>query len=263
MLKLNTMSLSLENGLARVVLDRPDLGNAIDGAFCRDVNELSVELSSNPEVRAVLLTANGRFFSVGGDIRTFTKDRQALPGLVKQWTADLHMGIARLQRMNAPVVTAVHGDVAGGSVSLVAFSDIVYAAETVKLSAAFSMIGYCADSGSSISLSNRMGYSRAKRFLLLSETLTANEALEAGLVDFVTSPEDLAAAAEKTALKLARGATQAYGAIKRTMMSARIQGFEAQLEDEAQNLAILAAGDDAWEGLTAFAERRKPEFKGR
>src|SRR5690606_31748502 len=127
-----------------------------------------------------------------------------------------------------PVVTAVHGDVAGGSVSLVAFSDIVYAAETVKLSAAFSMIGYCADSGSSISLSNRMGYSRAKRFLLLSETLTANEALDAGLVDFVTSPEDLAAAAEKTAMKLARGATQAYGAIKRTMMSARIQGFEAQ-----------------------------------
>ena len=262
-LKLSTMTYALDNGLARVVLNKPDTGNAIDGEFCADMNRLSIELSSNPAVRAVLLTANGRFFSVGGDIRTFTKDRAALPGMVKKWTADLHMGITRLQRMNAPVVTAVQGDVAGGSVSLVAFSDVVYAAEGVKLNAAFSMIGYCADSGSTISLSNRMGLSRAKRFLLLSETLTATEALEAGLVDFVTSPEALAETAEKTALKLARGATQAYGAIKRTIMSARIQGFEAQLEDEAQNLSILAAGEDAWEGLTAFAERRKPEFKGR
>ena len=262
-LNLSTMTYALDNGLARVVLNKPDTGNAIDGEFCADMNRLSIELSSNPAVRAVLLTANGRFFSLGGDIRTFTKDRAALPGMVKKWTADLHMGITRLQRMNAPVVTAVQGDVAGGSVSLVAFSDVVYAAEGVKLNAAFSMIGYCADSGSTISLSNRMGLSRAKRFLLLSETLTATEALEAGLVDFVTSPEALAETAEKTALKLARGATQAYGAIKRTIMSARIQGFEAQLEDEAQNLSILAAGEDAWEGLTAFAERRKPEFKGR
>lgn len=259
----NTLRLEIDDGLARVTLTEAARGNPIDGPFCADLRALAVELSHRTDVRAVLLTAEGRFFSVGGDIRSFVKDRAALPGIVKDWTSDLHPAIARLQRMDAPVVCAVHGDVAGGSVSLAAFSDVLFAAEGVKFNAAFSMIGFCADSGTTLSLSARMGLSRAKRFLLLSETLTATEAQAAGLVDFVTAPGDLMAQAETCARRLAAGPTLAYGAIKRTILSARTNGMETQLEDEAQALARLAATDDAWEGLTAFAARRKPAFTGR
>lgn len=262
-LKMETMTCRIEDGLARVVLTQADRGNPIDGSFARDLCDLSVKLATNAEVRAVLLTADGRFFSVGGDIRSFVKDRNALPGIVLDWTAMLHPAISRFQKMNAPIVCAVHGDVAGGSVSLAAMSDFLFAAEGVKFTAAFSMIGYCADSGSTISLSNRMGLSRAKRFLILSETLTAEEAEATGLVDYVVPAEELSASAEKLALKLAKGPTLAYGEIKRTIQSARTEGFEAQLENEAQALAKLAATDDAWEGLTAFAERRKPTFKAK
>ncbi|SMH54587.1 enoyl-CoA hydratase/isomerase family protein [Mesorhizobium australicum] len=262
-LTMETLTCRIESGIARVTLTQAERGNPFDGPFCRDMCDLSVELSCRDDVRAVLLTAEGRFFSVGGDIRSFLKDLSQLPRVVKSWTADVHMAITRFQRMNAPVVCAVHGDVAGGAVSLAAMSDILIAAEGVKFNAAFSMIGFCADSGSTVSLTNRMGFSRAKRFLMLSEVLEAKDALATGLVDFVVQGAELTATADAMAAKLAAGPTLAYGAIKRTILSARSEPLEAQLEHEAQALAQLASTEDAREGLTAFSQRRKPEFKGR
>ncbi len=260
---METLSCRIEDGLARITLTQGERGNSMDGTLCRNMADLSVELSCRDDVRAVLLTAEGKYFSVGGDINNFMMDLSQLPRTIKAWTAQLHAAIARFQRMNAPVVCAVHGDVAGGAVSLVAMSDILVAAEGVKFNAAFSMIGFCADSGSTISLSNRMGLSRAKRFLLMSEVLEARQAEAAGLVDFVVPAAELTAEAESIALKLAAGPTLAYGAIKRTMLSARTEPLETQLEHEAQALAELSWSADAREGITAFAERRKPVFKGR
>jgi 2-(1,2-epoxy-1,2-dihydrophenyl)acetyl-CoA isomerase len=262
-LSMETLSCRIESGVARVTLTRADRGNPMDGPFCRDLCDVSTELSSRDDVRAVVLAAQGRFFSVGGDIRAFTRDLSQLPRIVRAWTADVHMAIVRFQRMNAPVIACVHGDVAGGAVSLAAMSDIVVAAEGVKFNAAFAMIGFCADSGSTISLTGRMGPARARRFLMLSETLEAKEAQAAGLVDFVTAPDTLAAKTDELAARLAAGPTLAFGAIKRTILSSRHESLETQLEHEAQALAALATTEDAREGLTAFAGRRKPVFTGR
>ncbi|RJF86318.1 hypothetical protein D3874_04150 [Oleomonas cavernae] len=142
-------------------------------------------------------------------------------------------------------------------------SDFVYGSSQAKFTSAFPMIGFCADSGSTFSLPARMGYARAKQFLMLSETLDAPAAKAAGLIDYLVEPDDLFAAAEATALKLAAGPTRAYGGIKRTMLTGRLQGLEALLEDEIQELARLSTSDDAWEGMTAFAARRPPRFTGR
>jgi 2-(1,2-epoxy-1,2-dihydrophenyl)acetyl-CoA isomerase len=260
--QLTAIECSIGNGIAKVVLNIPERGNPIDGVFCTELKKLAIELGERDEVRAILLSARGRFFSVGGDIKSFARDRAAIPGIVKSWTADLHSAIARFMHMPAPVIAAVQGNVAGGSVSLVASADIVYAADTVSFTAAFPMIGFSADSGSTITLSQRMGLSRTKRFLLMSETLKAQDALAAGLVDFVTSAETLMPEAEATARKFAAGARLAYGGIKQTMMRARTQGLETQMEDEAQTLAAISKSDDAWEGLGAFLEKRTPKFQG-
>jgi 2-(1,2-epoxy-1,2-dihydrophenyl)acetyl-CoA isomerase len=260
---LTSIECTIEQGLARVTLNAPDRGNPIDGVFCREIKELATVLSERDDARAVLMSGRGRYFSVGGDIKTFARERSAIPSIVKDWTSDLHSAIVRFMRMRAPVVAAVHGGVAGGSVSLVAAADIVYAADTVSFSAAFPTIGFSADSGSTVTLSQRMGYTRAKRFLLLAETLKAGEALAAGLVDFVTSADTLAKEAEAMALKLAAGPTLAYAGIKQTMLKARTQGIESQMEDEAQTLASIARSDDAWEGLMAFREKRAPKFLGK
>jgi 2-(1,2-epoxy-1,2-dihydrophenyl)acetyl-CoA isomerase len=203
-------------------------------------------------------------FSVGGDIRAFADSRGALPTTVKKWTADLHSAIARLMRMRAPVVAAVQGSVGGGSVSLVAAADVVYATQGVKFASGFAQIGFSADSGSTVTLTQRMGWARAKRFLMLAEVIDAREAKASGLVDVVVDDEpSLVQETEAAARMLASGATVALGAIKQLMLRARTQAVETQMEDEAQTLATIVRSDDAWEGITAFVERRRPSFTGR
>jgi 2-(1,2-epoxy-1,2-dihydrophenyl)acetyl-CoA isomerase len=260
---LTSIECVIDRGVAHVTLNQPERGNPIDGAFCREINALTAVLSERDDVRAILMRARGRYFSVGGDIKAFARERSAIPSIVKNWTADLHSAIARLMRMRAPVIAAVHGPVAGGSVSLVAAADVVFAADTASFSAAFPMIGFSADSGSTVTLSQRMGHARAKRFLLLAETMSASNALAVGLADFVTSADSLMKEAEAMAVKLAAGPTLAYAGIKQTMLKARVQGVESQMEDEAQTLAFVARSDDAWEGLTAFREKRAPKFAGK
>lgn len=260
---LTSMTCTIEAGVARVVLDQPDRGNPVDGTFCREIQWLATELSGRDEVRAVLMTGKGRFFSVGGDIRSFARSRAEVPSIVRTWTAGLHSAIARFMRMRAPFVVAAQGSIAGGSVSLAAAADLLYVVEDAGFTAGFPMIGFSADSGSTVTLTQRIGAARTKRFLLTNETIPAKEALAIGLCDYVASAEDLMPQAEAMAKKLAGGATQAYGGIKQLMLRARHQGLESQMEDEAQMLAAISASDDAWEGISAFQEKRKPDFRGR
>jgi 2-(1,2-epoxy-1,2-dihydrophenyl)acetyl-CoA isomerase len=260
---LKSIDCTVADGIARVVLNQPDRGNPIDGILARELRDLAVMLGEDDTVRAVLMSANGRMFSVGGDIKTFVKRREDLPAIVKTWTTDLHSAIARFMRMRAPVVVAVHGNVGGGSVSLVAAADIVYASRNVKFASGFAQIGFSADSGSTVTLTQRMGLSRAKRFLMLSEVLNAEEAQAAGLVDVVVGEDRLMQEAEAAAKKFAAGAPLAYAGIKQLMLRARMQGLETQMEDEAQMLAGIVRSDDAWEGVNAFVARRAPKFHGR
>ena len=260
----DTLDLSVENGVATVCFNQPQRGNPIDGPLCNDICNLGIELSERPDVRAVLFTAEGeKAFSYGGDISAFLKDLDALPRLIKRWTADLHSGIARLQRMNAPIVAAVQGICAGGMAGFVAGADYVVAEPGTKFVAAYSGIGYCNDAGSSIMFTRRMGIARTRRYLLLNETIGADEALAIGLVDKIVPTGELQAEARKMAERLAAGPTLAYGEIRRLLTSVEDQPLEAQLELEAQGLARMAGTADAREGLMAFAEKRKPNFKGR
>ena len=109
---------TIDGGLAHIVLNQPDRGNPIDGDFCREFNLCMAELSERDDVRSVLISARGRLFSVGGDLAALASRGDALPVTIKSWTADLHAAIVRMVRMRAPVVVAVQGNVAGGSVSL-------------------------------------------------------------------------------------------------------------------------------------------------
>jgi 2-(1,2-epoxy-1,2-dihydrophenyl)acetyl-CoA isomerase len=257
-----SMRIEHDNGLARWTFIQPERGNPIDGPFCAEFCEAAIELSENPEVRAVLLTAEGKSFSFGGDVKLFVADLDGLPKLIKRWTADLHVGIARLQRMNAPVVAAVQGICAGGMAACVAGADVLVAETGSRFVAAYAGIGYSNDAGASIMLSRRMGVARAKRYLLLNETLDAASALAAGLTDEVVAPEELLPRAEAIARQLAAGPTLAYGEIRRLLNSVTDQPLETQLELEAQALSRIARSADAREGLTAFAEKRKPRFIG-
>lgn len=258
----DSIELEVETGLVRLILNQPDRGNPYDAVFCREFTEAVESISLNKDVRAILITAKGKYFCVGGDIGMFARDRSGLPAGILEWTRQLNAGMIRLWQLDAPVVTAVHGMAMGGSMGLIGGSDVVYCAKSAKLGAAYTNIGFSCDAGVSFALASRMGMARARRFLILGEVLGASQAQQAGLVDFVSEDDQVHAEAEKCARKLAEGPTLAFGQIRRLMMSALRSGAEAQLEQEAQGLTRIASGDDAWEGLTAFIERRKPLFLG-
>jgi 2-(1,2-epoxy-1,2-dihydrophenyl)acetyl-CoA isomerase len=257
------MQLDVRDGIARLTFTEAERGNPIDGAFCAEIDEVSIELSERSDVRSVLIAAEGKAFSYGGDIRSFLAADGHLPQAIKRWTSDLHMAIARLQRMDPPIVVAVHGICTGGMTAFVAGCDLVVASADSRFVAAYAGIGYSCDAGASIALTRRMGLQRARRFLLLNETLDAPAALAAGLADEVVDPDQLAARATELAERLAAGPTRALGEIRRLLLSAADQSLETQLELEAQALARMAATADAREGLQAFAEKRRPQFSGR
>ena len=258
----SSMRLERDGGLARIVLTQGQRGNPIDGTLCAEFCDVANEVASDAAVRCVLLTAEGKAFSFGGDVSIFIKELDRLPLMIRRWTSALHAGIARMQRMDAPIVAAVQGVCAGGMSGMVAGSDIVIAEKGARFVAAYAGIGYCCDAGSSVMYTRRMGLARARKFLLLNETMDAASALAAGLVDEVVEAADLCTRAEAIAQQLANGPTKAYGEIRRLMLSVEDQPLEAQLELEAQALARMAGTADAREGLTAFGEKRKPQFRG-
>ncbi len=267
-----TLRLSIsESKVAEVVFTEAERGNPIDQAFCDDVNALSAELSflaeagaeGGAEVRAVLLRAEGKAFSFGGDLAFFNANLEQLPRIILEMTSQIHPAIARFQRMNAPIIGAIHGTCAGGMVSFMAGADLLVAAEEARFVAAYPGIGFSCDAGSSIMLTRRMGLSRARRYLLLNETLDARTALAAGLVDEVVAAAKLQDHARALAERLAAGPTRAFGETRRLLLSATDQGLEAQLELEAQALARTARTADAREGIAAFSAKRKPAFTGR
>lgn len=257
-----TLTLMIDGGIARLTLNQADIGNPFNGAFCRDWLAVSGELAAQEGLRVILLAANGRSFSVGGDIRLFAAQMDVLPERIREWTAALHTGMARIARLDAPMVAAVHGTAMGGATALIGSCEVVYAGRSAVLGAAYPGIGFSCDAGASRALTSRMGHARARRFLICGETLDAEQACAAGLVDFVVDDEALPAAAEAMAARLAAGPTRAFGEIRRLFGTVLSQSLETQLEDEAQGLAAIARSADAREGIRAFVEKRRPRFIG-
>jgi 2-(1,2-epoxy-1,2-dihydrophenyl)acetyl-CoA isomerase len=257
-----SLRLEQDGGIARLTLIDAERCNPIDGRFCAEICEAAILLSERKGLRAVLIAAEGKAFSYGGDIATFVRQLDDLPAMIKRWTTDLHSAIARLQRMDAPIVAAVHGVCAGGMAAFVAGADYLIASDDARFVAAYMGIGYSCDAGSSVMFTRRMGLSRARRYLLLNETIAADEALRCGLADEIAPRADLAAAAEAVTARLAQAPTRAIGETRRLLLSAADQPLEVQLELEAQALARMSATRDAREGLGAFAEKRKPIFTG-
>lgn len=262
MISNSSIRVEMQDGLAIVSLAQPERGNPIDGDFARDFKQVLAGLGDTSDLRAVLLRADGANFSFGGDLKKLYPERASLAPLVRRWTADLHTGLQRAWQLPVPIVAAVQGFAMGGGVALLAGCDVVLSGESARFGSAFAQLGFSCDSGSSVTLTARMGPARARRFVLLAEVLASQQALQAGLVDRVVADEKLPEEALALAQRLAKGPTVAYGEIKRLFLCAGAAQMQAQLEDEALTLARVSATADAQEGVAAMVERRKPLFRG-
>jgi 2-(1,2-epoxy-1,2-dihydrophenyl)acetyl-CoA isomerase len=261
--ELAAFTFEVVDGVAHITMNQPERGNPIDQTFAAEFDRLATECSVRKNVRAVLIDAKGRFFSVGGDLGALTRSRDDLARFVSGATSNLHMGISRFARLNAPVVAAVHGMTAGGAVALITGADFAIATPSAKFYAAFAGIGIVGDSGGTYFLPRRMGTHRAAQFYMLNETLSAEEAAGCGLMNKVVAADALETAAWALARRLAQGPTLAYGEAKNLMLSSPMESLEGQLELEARAMARVTASEDAWNAMRSVLAKQKPAFEGR
>lgn len=252
----------VEDGLARIVLDRPPL-NAIDLETARELMHATLHCDEDPLVRAVLVSGTGGTFGAGGDLKKFHEAGTDLPLLLKEITTHLHAAVSRLVRSRAPVVAAVHGPVAGGGLVLMLAADLVLAAEGASFRYAYPKVGLSPDGASTYFLPRLVGMRRAQEFALTGRVLSAEEAREWGLVTRVVPDVELSDAAIGLARELAMGPTESLGATKRLFHRGWTETLETQMEFETRKLAETARTADAREGISAFLEKRIPEFSGR
>lgn len=253
---------AVEGGLAVLTLNRPEALNAVDVPLASALGAAMEMIERTPGIRAILLGAAGRAFCAGGDVARFT-GAEPHADVADRTMRHFHPAVLRLARSPLPSVAMVQGAVAGAGVGLMLACDFVVAADTVRLSLAYSKIGASTDGGASWILPRLVGTRKAKELALLSERIDAAEALRLGLVNRVVTPDRLEEEARSLAGRLAEGPTRAFAAIKRLTDTSFSRDLAAHLDAEREAFADVAGTADFAEGLASFFEKRPPTFTGR
>lgn len=256
-----TLRFEVREQVAWITLDRPDAANALDQAMARELLEVSGRCDTDRDVRAVVLTGTGKVFSPGGDLKSFAS-QEDLPVHLKTVTMEAHAAISRFSRMRAPVIAAVNGTAAGFGMSLVAASDLAIAADSARFTLAYTRVGLTPDGSASYALPRTVGLKRAMEIALTNPVLTAQQALEWGLINRVSPADTLVADAAQWAKEVAAGATEAMASAKRLIRQGADMDLESQMEDESRTIAAIARTQDAREGIAAFLEKRAAIFTG-
>jgi len=247
--------------IARLALNRPDAANGLDSLMASELKQAAQLCTSDPELKAVVLSASGRFFCAGGDIKEMMSHGDEVGAAVKSLADDLHSAISTLSRMQAALIVAVNGVAAGAGFSLALIGDIVLAAESSSFTMAYTRAGLCPDGSSSYFLPRLVGLRKAQELMLTNRTLSAQEACAMGMVTRVVADDDLAAQAEQVASDLANSARLSTAYVKKLLLASPGNDLEAQMELEGQLVSRSAASPDGREGIQAFVDKRKPEFE--
>ena len=247
------------DGVAQITLNRPEAANTLNNALSSEMLDALISAEENTAVRALVLTATGRFFCAGADLKSFYGAASELKSRVSLF----HAAISRIVRAPFPVIGAINGMAAGGGMGLACACDLLIAAESAKFVMAYTRRGLTPDGTTTYFLPRRIGIGRAIELAYLNRTLTAREAQEWGIVNQVVPDAELAGTAAAMAEQLAKGATRALAAAKRLMHQGFSESLETQIENELRSIYEMAGTDDTKEAIRAFNEKREPLFKGR
>ena len=251
-------------GVATLTLNRPETMNSLSVALKEALLAAARGVSADPAVRAVVLTGTGRGFCVGQDLRehvSLLEANDASP--LSTVTEHYNPLVLALARMPKPVIAAVNGMAAGAGAGLAFACDFRIAANSAGFLIAFANVGLSLDSGVSWTLPRLVGQARATALSLLAEPVSAEAALEMGLVNALAEPEHLLPAAQELAARLAAGPTAAYAAIKQSIAYAADHGLEASLAKEGELQVAMGRTDDHRNATAAFVAKQKPVFEGR
>jgi enoyl-CoA hydratase/carnithine racemase len=246
--------LSIRHGaVLEARLNRPEKKNALTGAMYDGISEILEQASSSNSIRAVLLTAEGSTFTAGNDLAEFLSLTGELSGSPQGRFVRAITGATK------PIVAAVHGKAVGIGTTMLLHCDLVYGTPDLKLSTPFVEMGLVPEAGSTLLYPSYIGLQRASALLLLGETLDAEAAVAAGLVNAIVPADELHAYALEKAQALASKAPEAFAVARRLMRGNRTL-LDAQMAEEGQAFKRAVQGPEAREAFTAFFEKRKAAF---
>jgi 2-(1,2-epoxy-1,2-dihydrophenyl)acetyl-CoA isomerase len=265
--QLETVNLTIADGVATIELNRPQTLNAWNAQFGADLMTALERCREDDQVRSVLITGAGRGFSSGADLRELgggaATPEERPDAVYRQLSEVYHPIMVGIRELPKPVVAAVNGPAVGIGCSLALCADLIVAAESSYFLLAFVNIGLVPDGGSSLWLPTRIGLARTTELCMLGERLGAAQALEWGLINRVVADEQLLEEAGALAARLAAGPTLSYAGTKRQLNNWLYSRMGEQLELEAQIQREMAGSEDSVEGAIAFVEKRAPRFAGR
>ena len=250
---------SRDGAVLTITLNRPDVLNAFNRAM-HDALAAVLKEARDAEVRAVVVTGAGRGFCVGQDLTEF---REASGDIADRLRGSYHPNVKAVRALEKPVIAAVNGPAAGAGLSFAAACDIRIAADSATFVPAFVNIGLVPDSGGTFFIARLLGPVRAFEWMTSGRRLSAAEAHAWGLVSEVVEADRLPERAAELAATLAAMPTRAIGMTKRLFDAAPTNSLDEQLELEAQLQSAATQSEDFREGVTAFLEKREPQFKGR
>ncbi|MEU8954332.1 enoyl-CoA hydratase-related protein [Streptomyces sp. NPDC048518] len=258
----------VSDGLATITINRPEAMNAMNTEAKVALREAARSAAADQAVRAVLLTANGRAFCVGQDLKehigSLTADREAGTGETMSTVREHYNPIVRaLTGMPKPVVAGVNGAAAGAGLGFALAADYRVVADTAKFNTSFAGVALTADSGVSWTLPRLIGPARAADLLLFPRNISAQEAYELGIVNKIVPAADLAAEAAQVARALADGPTLAYAALKESLAYAAGHTLDEALDKEDELQARAGASEDHTIAVQAFIAKEKPTYLGR
>jgi 2-(1,2-epoxy-1,2-dihydrophenyl)acetyl-CoA isomerase len=263
---LNTLRIDLDGEIGTLTLNRPDRLNAMSPEMIGELVLAASWLADSARLRALLVTGEGRAFSAGGDVTWFKRgvddEGHDLPADVRRGAEVLHQAIVDFRRIPYPVVAAVNGVAAGAGFSLALMCDTRIASDEATFVCAYGRIGASPDGGMTYFLHRIIGPGRAVELLLNDPMLSAQQALESGLVAEVVPADRLAARAREKAEKLAAKAPHYVRMCKRLVAESLDHSLAEHLQLERHGIADSMATDDLREGVTAFLEQREPTFTG-
>jgi 2-(1,2-epoxy-1,2-dihydrophenyl)acetyl-CoA isomerase len=264
-MELQNVAFERAGSVATVKFNRPKTFNAFSLSMGQDLIEALEACYYDDDIRAVILTGEGKAFCSGGDISVFKTSLEKDPSRpIRELIVPFNKCITLIRRMSKPVICAVNGVASGAGMSFVAACDYRIASSSAKFKQAYTGVGLSGDGAWMLLVPMLIGFARATEMVFFDPLIDAEKALEWGLVNRIVEDDKLLEASMAVAAQLASGATKAYGLAKNNLNHAMMGILESQLQFEAEGMIKASmTTKDYLEGIRAFLEKRKPEFIGR
>lgn len=252
----------IKNGVATLTFNRPEVFNSFNREMALLLQDELDACEKDDEVRAIVITGNGKAFCAGQDLKEVTSP-ELNPGFKKILEEHYNPIISRIRSIEKPIIAAVNGVAAGAGANVALSCDIVVAIDNASFIQAFSKIGLVPDSAGTFFLPRLIGFQKAAALMLLGDKVSAEEAENLGMIYKVFSSETFINETMGLALKMAQMPTKALGMTKRLLNQSMVNDLESQLALEGKLQIEAAQSEDYAEGVDAFVNKRKPVFNGK